>query len=269
MLARIVTMKMTSFLIPCLLALGFASPLAAQIAGFRPRQDTLPVTPPADAIVLYDGARTNHFLAMNGKPMNWKVKQGELISTHGGRNSNHLVSRLHFRDVDIHVEFKLSPSGSGNSGIYLHGNYELQIIRSHHKKTIGKGDMGALYGFSKPLVNAARPPGQWQVYDIRYRAPRRDASEKIIQQGSITAWLNGQLVQQETRFGEPRSRYHPYRHGTTPYLQEIWKRQKKTMQGPVFLQDHGHPTRFRNIWVRPLDKKAFFYDPLEEVMPGN
>ena len=219
-----------------IILLAFLSPLYGQQAEFAPAQDVLPVPAPKDAIVLFDGKKTNHFLSMTGHPMNWNVKEGELISTRGGRNANHLVSTLHFRDIDIHVEFKLSPSGSGNSGIYLHGNYELQIIRSHGKEKIGKGDMGALYGFAKPLVNAARRPSEWQVYDIRYRAPRRDEDEKIIEKGSITAWLNSQLVQKETRFGEPKSKYHPYRHGTTPYLQKIWARQKKTMQGPVFLQ---------------------------------
>ena len=249
------------------LLLGTLSPVCGQQAPFQPAQDILPVPAPKDAIVLFDGKKTNHFLSMTGEAMDWKVKNGELISTKGGRNANHLVSTLHFRDIDIHVEFKLSPSGSGNSGVYLHGNYELQIIRSHGKKKIGQGDMGALYGFAKPLVNAARPPDQWQVYDIRYHAPRRDAKEKIVEQGSVTAWLNGQLVQKETRFGEPKSKYHPYRHGTTPYLQKIWKRQKKTMQGPVFLQDHGHPTRFRNVWVRPLDDQAFFYRPEADSTP--
>ena len=247
--------------------LGTLHPVSGQPVPFRPAQEVLPVPAPQDAIVLFDGKKINHFLSMTGEAMNWNVTNGELISTKGGRNANHLVSKLHFRDIDIHVEFKLSPSGSGNSGVYLHGNYELQIIRSHGKTKIGKGDMGALYGFAKPLVNAARPPEQWQVYDIRYRAPRRDAKEKIIEQGSITAWLNGQLVQKETRFGEPKSKYHPYRHGTTPYLQKIWKRQKKTMQGPVFLQDHGHPTRFRNVWVRPLDDQAFFYRPEADSAP--
>jgi hypothetical protein len=250
------------------LLLATLSPVAAQEQPFAPGQDVLPVPPPQDAIVLFDGKKTNHFLSMSGEAMNWKVQDGELISTRAGRNVNHLVSTLHFRDIDIHVEFMLSPSGSGNSGVYLHGNYELQIIRSHGKEKIGKGDMGAIYGFAKPLVNAARPPDKWQVYDIRYLAPRRDEDEKITEQGSISAWLNGQLVQNKTRFGEPRSKYHPYRHGTTPYLQKIWARQKKTMQGPVFLQDHGHPTRFRNVWVRPLDDKAFFYDPQKDSAPG-
>ena len=198
---------------------------------------------------------------MKGGKINWPIEEGALTSTRGRGHGNHLVSRLHFRDAEIHVEFMLPKKGSGNSGVYIHGNYELQIFNSFGKKGLDKGSMGAIYGFSKPLVGATRKPGQWQVYDIRYRAPRRDAQQRIIEEGSITAWLNGKKVQEDARFGEPRSTYHPYRYRTTPYLQEIWKRQKKTMTGPVFLQDHGSPVRFRNVWVRPLDERAFIYDP--------
>jgi hypothetical protein len=202
---------------------------------------------------------------MDGKEINWPVEDGALVSTRGKRRSNHLVSKLHFRDAEIHVEFKLPQKTSGNSGIYLHGNYELQIYNSFGKETLGMGDMGAIYGFAEPQANACRPPGEWQVYDIQYRAPRRDKSGKIVKKGSITAWLNGQRVQNNTRFGEPRSKYHPYRYGTTPYLQKIWKRQKQTMTGPVFLQDHDSPVKFRNIWVRPLDNHAFIYDPEDQA----
>jgi hypothetical protein len=99
------------------------------------------------------------------------------------------------------------------------------------------------------------------VYDIRYRAPRRDAEGQIAEEGSITAWLNGVKVQDNAKFGEPRSKYHPYRYGTTPYLQAIWQQQQKTGVGPVFLQDHDSPVRFRNVWVRPLDDRAFLYQP--------
>ena len=146
------------------------------------------------------------------------------------------------------------------SGIYIHGNYELQIFNSYGKKDVTEQDEGALYGFSKPLVNAAKPAGEWQVYDIRYRAPRRNEEQKIIKPGSVTAWLNGQLVQNNTLFEEPRSVYHPFRYGTTDYLKKIWKKQLATQVGPVFLQDHGSPTRFRNVWIRPLDEKAYLYN---------
>ena len=114
------------------------------------------------------------------------------------------------------------------------------------------------------MVNACRKPGEWQVYDIRYRAPRRDADGKIKEPGTITAFLNGEKVQDNTSFEEPRSTYHPFRYGTTPYLQKIWEQQKRTEMGPVFLQDHHAPVRFRNVWVRPLDNRAFLYEPEKE-----
>ena len=230
---------------------------------FPPDQSKLPVAPPKDAVVLF-GPDKNEFLSMTGGKINWPTKDDELVSTHAGGNVNHVVSRYHFRDAEIHVEFMLPEKSPGNSGVYLHGNYELQIFNSFGKQKPGAEDEGAIYGFYKPLANACRKPGEWQVYDIRYRAPRRDKDGKIVEEGSITAWLNGIKVQDNARFGEPRSVYHPYRHGTTPYLQTIWKRQKETAVGPMFLQDHNAPVRFRNVWVHPLDDKAGFYDPAQK-----
>jgi hypothetical protein len=228
---------------------------------FAPQQAELPVPPPDGAIVLFDGLDTNLFLSMEGQEIDWPIEDGALVSTRGNNRSNHLVSRLHFRDADIHVEFVLPNTGAGNSGVYLHGNYELQIYNSFGKEQPTMDDMGAIYGFSKPLANACRKPGQWQVYDLRYRAPRRDEGGQIVQEGMLTAYLNGVKVQDQATFGEARSRWHPYRYGTTPYLLKIWERQQRTGVGPVFLQDHDSPVRFRNVWVRPLDKHAFLYEP--------
>lgn len=228
---------------------------------FAPEQSSLPVPPPDDAIMLFDGQDANVFLSMDGTEMDWITENGVLVSTGNQRRSNHLVSKLHFRDAEIHVEFMLPGDSSGNSGIYIHGNYELQIINSSGKKELDMGCMGAIYGYSKPRINACRPPGVWQVYDIRYRAPRRSEGGEITEKGSITAWLNGKKVQEDVPLGEPKSKYHPYRYGTTPYLQEIWQRQKKTMTGPLFLQDHDSPVRFRNIWIRTLDERAILYQP--------
>jgi len=230
-------------------------------AEFAPDQTRLPVPPPDEAIVLFDGRQTNRFLSMEGGPVNWPIVDGTLVSARGDRRTNHIVSALHFRDADVHVEFMLPERTSGNSGVYLHGNYELQIFNSVGETDLDTGDMGGIYGFSKPLVNACRKPGEWQVYDIRYRAPRRDEQGKIAKPGSITAYLNGKKVQDNTTFAEPRSRWHPYRYGTTPYLKTIWERQKQTGVGPVFLQDHDSPVRFRNVWIKPLDDRAFFYQP--------
>jgi hypothetical protein len=226
---------------------------------FQPNQDKLPVLPPRGATVLFNGA-INQFLSKTGGKVNWPVNQDEIVSTKGKSRSNHIVSRVHFRDAEIHVEFKLPPKGSGNSGIYIHGNYEIQIINSHGKEKIGKGDCGALYGFHRPRVNACRKPDAWQVMDIRYQAPRRSREGKISMQGEITAWLNGKLVLNQVSFGEPRSTYHPFRYNTTDYLKDIWEKQKKEMVGPVFLQDHDNAVVFRNVWIQALDDKMEIYD---------
>lgn len=225
---------------------------------FRPDQTTLPVPAPEGAIVLFDGGDTNHFVSMAGTAIDWPVVDGTLVSTRGqampGKaRSNHIVSTWHFRDADIHVEFLLPANSKGNSGLYLHGHYELQILNSFAAKQLTQQEMGSLYGFAAPLVNAARPPEVWQVYDVRYIAPRRDEAGEIIKKGSAVAWLNGRKVQDGVRFGKPRSSYHPYRHGRTPYMEKVEKKLRSTMTGPLFLQDHDAHVKFRNVWIKPLD----------------
>ncbi len=226
---------------------------------FKPDQSKLPVPPPKGAITLLDENGNHLFLSMAGEKINWQLNDGVVVPTPKG-NKNHIVSKLHFKDADIHVEFMLPEKGPGNSGVYIHGHYEIQILNSFNKEKITQEDAGSLYGFSPPLVNACRKPGEWQVFDIRYRAPRRDESGKIVEKGTVSVWFNGIKVQDGTQFGEPKSPFHPFRYGTTPYLEKIRDRQKKTMTGPVFLQDHGNPVKFRNVWVRPADNQAFMYE---------
>ena len=230
--------------------------LAGAEPDFKPDQNTLPVPPPKGAITLLDDKGKHSFLSMAGEKTDWPTEDGVITST-PKKNQNHIVSRLHFRDADIHVEFLLPEKGPANSGVYLHGNYEVQILNSFGREKLTQEDAGALYGFSPPLVNACRKPGEWQVFDIRYRAPRRDDSGKITENGTVTVWFNGQKVQDGTTFGEPKSTFHPFRFGTTPYLEKIRDRQRKTMTGPVFLQDHGNPVKFRNVWVKPADDLSF------------
>ncbi len=230
---------------------------------FTPDQSKLPVPPPKGAITLLDDKGNHSFLSMAGEKIDWPVEDGMLVST-PKKNQNHIVSKLHFRDADIHVEFLLPEKGTGNSGIYIHGNYEVQILNSFGKEKITQEDAGALYGFSAPLVNACRKPGEWQVFDIRYRAPRRDEAGKIVENGTVTVWFNGKKVQDGTQFGEPKSTFHPFRFGNTPYLDKIRDRQKQTMTGPVFLQDHANPVKFRNVWVLPADDRASVYEPGEK-----
>lgn len=231
---------------------------------FIPDQSIIPAKPPAKAIVLLGDSPNHEFLSMAGEKSNWPYEKGAMTSTRSdGGNKNHVVSRWHFRDADIHVEFMVSPKNQGNSGVYIHGHYEMQILNSHGKseKELSQHDAGSIYGFEKPLVNAALPAGEWQMYDIRYLSPRRNEDGKITEPGTITAWLNGKKVQDKSRFEEPRSVYHPFRYGTTPYLNAIIPQLKSKQVGPLFLQDHGSPAQFRNVWIVPLDDFATHYLP--------
>ena len=228
-------------------------------ADFRPRQDELPVPPPPGALVLFgDGSEPGgpKFTAMNGGPIDWKVEDGTLVVGRSKGHANHILSESVFRDADIHAEFLTSPVAKGNSGLYIHGHYEMQIFDSFGADPPTDQDAGALYRFGKPLVNAARPAGEWQVYDIRFIAPRRGPDGAVTTPGRITAWLNGKLVQDGIEFTEPRSPYVPYRHGVTDHLRAIEATLRTTGQGPLFLQDHGSPVRFRNVWIRPLDTRG-------------
>jgi len=257
-------------LLPCFRYAQVASiPILLVVAGisrgddFQPDQSKLPTPPPENAIILFDGDGICRFVNMEGDEHNWPIEDGAITSTRkdGKRSVNHICSTVHFRDADIHAEFMLPENGSGNSGVYIHGNYELQVIRTDpDKKKLDKGDAGAIYGFHPPLVNAAKGPGEWQVYDIRYTAPRRDESGKIVKEGSVTTWLNGKKTQDNAAFGEPRSTYHPFRYHTTDYLRKIYVRQNRTGVGPVFLQDHDNATKFRNVWIVPRDDLAGPYE---------
>ncbi len=220
---------------------------------FRPVQMPLPVKPPAGAILLFgDGSEgPPKFVAMDGGPIDWEVKDGGLVMARSKGHANHIHSDAVFRDADIHAEFMVDKKAQGNSGLYIHGLYEMQIYDSFGVEPPTEQDEGSLYRFAKPLVNASRPAGEWQVYDIRYTAPRRDATGKATKPGTITAWLNGKLVQDGVEFTGPRSPYVPYRHGVTDHLRQVKKRLDETGEGPLFLQDHGSPTRFRNVWIVP------------------
>jgi len=231
-------------------------PQADGYPAFHPLQAPLPVLPPPGAIVLFgDGSEPQppKFTSMAGGPITWKVTDGTLVVNTTEQHANHIVSTVLFRDADIHAEFMTSPEAKGNSGLYIHGHYELQIYDSFGVQPPTDQDEGSLYRFGKPTVNASLPTGQWQVYDIRFIAPRRDTAGKIVKPGNVTAWLNGRLVQNELTFTEPRSPYTPYKHGVTDSLRGVEKRLLETGVGPLFLQDHGSPTKYRNVWIKPLD----------------
>lgn len=195
--------------------------------------------PPSDAVVLFDGRSLD---AWDGAG-EWEVKDGALVAGKGDLRTREL-----FGDLQLHVEWMtpLSVSGAkvsdrGNSGVFLLDRYEVQIFDNHLTNTIyADGMAGAIYGQHSPLVNASRAPGEWQTFDVVLTAPRfRPGAESP---GRVTVFHNGVLVQNATvLLGGTRHRLLP---DTSPH----------PVPAPIRLQAHGSPVRFRNIWVRKLER---------------
>jgi hypothetical protein len=197
--------------------------------------------PPSDAIILFDTGQT----LSCWEPGSWQVAEDVMEAGQGD-----LASRQAFGDCQLHLEFmipqepKMSFMNRGNSGVFLMGLYEIQIFDSHpsHKRQLyADGQCAAVYGDTPPLVNACRPAGQWQTYDILFTGPVFE-KDKVIKPAAITMFHNGVLVH-----------YNTIIHGPTGH-QEILTYQPHPDKLPLKLQGHGCPVRFRNIWIRPLDR---------------
>jgi hypothetical protein len=197
---------------------------------------------PADATVLLGGGSdTSAWSMTDGKPASWDMKAGVISSGKGV-----LRTKAEFADVQLHVEFATPTTvqgesqGRGNSGVYLMGAFEIQVLDSWQNPTYADGSASAMYGQYPPLVNASRKPGLWQSYDIIFTAPRFKADGALDKPAVATVLHNGVLVHNATAF------YGPTQHKRIdPYS-------PKLTRGPIFLQDHGNPVRFRNIWVREI-----------------
>lgn len=200
-----------------------------------------PGQPPSDAVVLFDGTDVSKWQKGDGSPATWQVENGALIESRGGN----IQTKESFGDMQLHIEWsspaevKGNGQGRGNSGVFLMGRYELQVLDSYNNPTYPDGQAGSLYGQMPPMVNASRPPGEWQAYDVIWTAPRfKDG--KVETPAFITVLHNGVVVQNHTASLGPSG--HRTLSTYTPH----------EATGPISLQDHGNPTRFRNIWVRPL-----------------
>lgn len=203
---------------------------------------------PSDAIVLFDGKDLSAWEHKDGVAPKWQVKDGAITIM---PKSGDLFTKEGFGDVQLHIEWSADPNSPGagqrrsNAGVFLMGIYEIQVLDNyqHKNKTYADGTAGSIYGQYPPLVNASRPAGEWQVYDIIFRRPRFDASGKLVEPAYATVLHNGVLVQDHVKLLGPTS--HKSR---APYRQHADR-------VPIKLQDHkDDPIRFRNIWVRDLEK---------------
>ena len=273
---------MNSRHLPCALALvvGLSTPADAQqrqyptgytdtelIPGqkYRVHDDARPrprvVTPgdgaaaPSDAIVLFDGSNFaeweswkgplgSDFIGAKGEtgPSEWLLEEGAMVVT--GKSS--LKTKREFGDVQLHIEWATpkevvaASQGRGNSGVLLMGAYEIQVLDSYNNKSYADGQAASIYGQYPPLVNASRPPGEWQTYDIVFKAPGFE-HDKLVKPAYATVFHNGVLMHHR------REILGPMRHkAPAPYKPQPEK-------GPLVLQMHSNPVRYRNIWVRELD----------------
>ena len=193
--------------------------------------------PPSDAVVLFDGTDMSQWRHAE----RWKVKDGAAVS--GG---NDIQSKQEFGDCQLHVEWATPATvrgvgqGRGNSGVFMMGLYEIQILDSYDNETYPDGQAAAIYKQHPPMVNACRKPGQWQTYDILWQAPRFDSRGKLLKPAYVTVLQNGVAVQNHFELQGPTSWDQKAHYTPHP------------PKGPIGLQFHGNPVRFRNIWVRDL-----------------
>jgi len=199
---------------------------------------------PSDATVLFDGKDLSQWQLANGKPAPWKVENGYMeVSPKSGS----IRTRGKFADFQLHIEFATpakvegNSQGRGNSGILMNGIYEVQVLDSYNNVTYPDGQAGALYGQTPPLVNASKPPGEWQTYDILFESPRWDTNRKLIKKANVTVIHNGVVLHHKREYL-----------GTTPHQQVGNYNNPHPPEMYIELQDHNNPMRFRNIWVRSI-----------------
>jgi hypothetical protein len=199
--------------------------------------------PPSDAVVLFDGTNLDQWEKEGGGPAGWEVRDGIMTVVKG---TGSIRTRQGFGDVQLHIEWR-SPAevagegqGRGNSGVYLQSLYELQVLDSYDNPTYVNGQAGAVYKQHIPLVNACRPPGKWQTYDIIFTAPRFKEDGSLFSPATLTVLQNGVLIQNHVTLLGPTENI-----GLPSYKMHELKL-------PLMLQDHGNPVSYRNIWIREL-----------------
>ncbi|HKX30437.1 MAG TPA: DUF1080 domain-containing protein [Blastocatellia bacterium] len=199
---------------------------------------------PSDAVVLFDGKDLSNWAsARDGNAAQWEVKDGAFVVKAG---TGDIKTKREFEDFQLHIEWatpsevKGEGQGRGNSGIFLQGRYEVQVLDSYNNKTYFYGQAGSIYKQYPPQVNACRKPGEWQTYDIIYHAPIFGESGKVKKKATVSVLHNGVLIQDHAEI------YGPTTH------EPVFPAYTKHGKGPITLQDHGNPVRYRNVWIREL-----------------
>ncbi|MBW8001440.1 MAG: DUF1080 domain-containing protein [Planctomycetes bacterium] len=202
---------------------------------------------PSNAIILFDGRDISKWeLKKNGKAAKWKVENGYMEVA---KKAGDIRTKQKFGDCQLHIEWaapikvKDKSQGRGNSGVFLMGLYEVQVLDSFNNRTYADGQAGALYGQSPPLYNVCRGPGKWQSYDIIFRRPRFAKNGSITKAGRVTVLHNGIIIQDSVELLGPTE--HKKR---AKYKQHADKL-------PIILQDHGNKVRYRNIWLIELSEE--------------
>jgi 3-keto-disaccharide hydrolase len=209
----------------------------------KPSDQKLPIQPPSDAVILFDGRDLSQWRSDDGSPAKWVAANGYMESVKG---SGYIFSRRTVGDFQLHVEWAApvpamgKSQGRGNSGVFLMGQYEIQVLDSYENDTYPDGQAASVYGQYPPLVNVCRPPGEWQSYDIVFRRPRFDRNGGLLKAARVTLLHNGVLVQDNVELWGPTNWLQH-----SPYFAHPDRL-------PISLQDHGNPVRFRNIWLREL-----------------
>lgn len=208
--------------------------------------------PPSDAIILFDGTNLDEWsMDKDGSAADWVLGEGYFeVPPRGEGVGGSIRTKREFGDVQLHIEFA-TPSevegnsqGRGNSGVFFIGGYELQVLDSYENKSYADGQASAIYGYKPPLANASRPPGEWQTYDIIFNAPKWDAEGNLLKKAHITVFHNGVVTHHYQDYLGPSGHKKVANYNT---VQET---------GPLKLQNHNNPTRFRNIWIREIDYTA-------------
>lgn len=199
---------------------------------------------PSDATILYrDASDLSNWESVQGGPAKWKATDDYMQVVKG---TGAIQTKDGFGDCQLHVEWAApvpavgQGQDRGNSGVFLQGLYEVQVLDCYNNVTYADGMTAALYGQYPPQVNACRPPGEWQTYDIIFHRPRFDDNGKVLTPATLTVFFNGVLVQDHEPLTGPTAHKARPPYKVTP------------AKLPLQLQDHGHPVRYRNIWVREL-----------------